>query len=190
VEKAVKFLTENEIGLQVIETKRHFDDRGWFEELFNQHSTPFCFPIGVRQISRAYSKKNVIRGMHFQYAIQMPKMIHVLQGEINLYAVDLRYNSESTGLYVGVNMNNADTDAKLFVPHYCAVGYEVLSTKAVIEYFHGGSHNAETAMTIRWDDPAIGIPWSVKNPIMSEKDATCSTYICDWLMSPFAESLR
>ena len=81
------------INPKVIKTKIHKDPRGSLQEIFKkkQFSNNFDFALFVS------SKKNVIRGLHFQRKKQQEKILIIINGEIVDYCLDLRRKSNSFG---------------------------------------------------------------------------------------------
>ena len=79
-------------GLKIIKTKVHKDSRGHFVEVF-RHSffkkQKFVFTCSSK------SKKNVLRGMHFQKKIEQGKYLSVLKGRILDVVVDIRKKSKT-----------------------------------------------------------------------------------------------
>ena len=72
-------------NLLVIENKRHLDYRGEFRELIIEKKIKNRFPFNV--ISK--SKKNVVRGLHYQLIDQQGKFVSVIKGKILDVAVDI-----------------------------------------------------------------------------------------------------
>ncbi|HDL77854.1 MAG TPA: hypothetical protein ENG36_03725, partial [Lentisphaerae bacterium] len=58
-----------------------------------------------------------------------------------------------------------------------------------IQYKCTGIYNPAGESGIRWDDPAIGIEWPVREPILSEKDANAQT-LQEWLQRPESNAFR
>jgi dTDP-4-dehydrorhamnose 3,5-epimerase len=57
----------------------------------------------------------------------------------------------------------------------------VLSEFAEIQYKCTGIYSNKAESGILWNDPAIGIKWPVKEPILSKKDETAQT-LGQWLL--------
>ena len=84
-------------------SKRFFDSRGYFQELFLKKN----FKTSANLTAIAHSKKNVIRGMHFQSPPhEHQKLVYCLQGEIHDVVLDLRVNSTTYGKAVGINLSS------------------------------------------------------------------------------------
>jgi dTDP-4-dehydrorhamnose 3,5-epimerase len=159
------------------------DDRGFFMEvfradLFEQLGLPGTF----RQLNHSRSSLGVIRGLHFQWEPPMGKLMRVIAGRAFLVAVDIRAGSPTLGRWVGLDAN-ADEPRELWAPASFARGFCVLSDVAEIEYLTTGTYNKATESGIRWNDPAIGIEWPVREPILSAKDESAQT-LAEWLARP------
>ena len=79
------------IGPGFRSTRDSLDNRGEFREILVEKNIKIKFPFNV--ISK--SKKNVIRGLHYQLNKPQGKFISVIKGEILDVALDLRKNSKT-----------------------------------------------------------------------------------------------
>lgn len=155
----------------IVENQVHVDDRGFFMELW-QHNRfqdagiqkPFVLD------SLSFSRKGVLRGIHFQNPNPQAKLISVLDGEIFDVAVDLRQCSPTFGKWVAEILSSKN-HRQLFIPAGFGHGFCVLSKTAFVSYKMTHFFHAEAAHALLWNDPDIGIDWPLKNPILSAKDA-------------------
>ena len=85
------------------------------------------------QDNLSFSKKNVIRGLHYQKANPQAKLISVIEGEILDVVVDLRKNSNSFGVYEKFNLSS-NNQKQLFIPENFAHGFLVLSNYVILNY--------------------------------------------------------
>ena len=116
------------------------------------------------------SVRGVLRGLHYQKDPHAQgKIIQVLNGEMYDVAVDLRRGSPTYGQWVGMRLSDARSEL-LYVPPGFAHGFCVLSEVADFTYKCTDIYAPETYRGIAWDDPDLGIPWPVKNPILSQRD--------------------
>lgn len=165
-------------GLKVIEPKQFGDDRGWFMETYHQKDYECAgIPCTFVQDNRAYSRKGVLRGLHFQKKYPQDKLISVLRGEIYDVVVDIREGSKTYGKWFGVILS-AQNRKQLFVPKGFAHGYLVLSEEAEIFYKCSEIYHPEDEGGILWNDPKIGIKWPIIHKdkiILSEKDKNWGT---------------
>ena len=93
----------------------------------------------------------------------------VAAGRIFDVAVDLRAESPTFGRWVGCTLD-ADERSLFWVPEGFAHGYVVLSETADVVYKVTAEYAPQLDRGVRWDDPAIGIDWPVRDPIVSDKD--------------------
>jgi dTDP-4-dehydrorhamnose 3,5-epimerase len=160
--------------LKLLQPEIHTDDRGFFFESHNSEK----FKNGeidavFVQDNHSGSKRNTIRGLHYQIKHSQGKLISVLSGEIYDVAVDLRQSSPTFGKWVGREMT-ADRHEQLWIPVGFAHGFLVLSEWAEILYKVTDFYAPEWERTIFWNDPAIGVLWPLENgeqPMLSAKDA-------------------
>ena len=99
--------------------------------------------------------------------------MRVTQGAAFLVAVDIRIGSPSFGKWIGVEAS-VENRKQVYAPAGFARGFCVLSEFAEIQYKCTGIYSNKAESGILWNDPAIGIKWPVKEPILSKKDETCS----------------
>jgi dTDP-4-dehydrorhamnose 3,5-epimerase len=66
---------------------------------------------------------------------------------------------------------NEDNRRQFWVPRGFAHGFVVLSETADFFYKCDNPYSPKDEISVRWDDPAIGINWGVENPSLSAKDA-------------------
>lgn len=157
-------------GPKLIKTKAFSDDRGFFwecyrKELYQKSGIEFDFV----QDNHSYSKKDVLRGMHFQRSPGQVKLVSVLLGKILDVVVDIRSGSPTFGLWESVILD-AEKKEQLLVPIGFAHGFLVLSDDAHVFYKVSSPYDPQEEKTFRFDDPTIGIEWPIKNPLVSERD--------------------
>ncbi len=115
-------------GLVVIEPRRFHDDRGYFFESFNEQKYAELLGEDVVfvQDNVSCSKKNVLRGLHFQNPpFAQGKLVSVVKGKVLDVAVDLRKDSPTFGQYCSVELSS-ENNKQLFIPRGCAHGFSVL----------------------------------------------------------------
>ena len=152
--------------VMVIEPRRFEDDRGWFMETFKQCRSRQRF----EQDSLSYSKRNVLRGLHMQLPHAQGKLVYCVTGRVRDVAVDLREGSPTYGQHV-VHEISAEDGRQIYIPEGFAHGFVVLSEDALFAYKSTVPYDPDGQVSIRWDDPDLGIDWGVTDPILSEKDA-------------------
>ena len=151
--------------LLILKTKVFNDKRGFLKETFRKDILNRTFPFDVM----SYSKKNVLRGLHFQSKYSQAKLITVTHGKILDVAVDLRKESKTFGKYFLIEISQND-DFSFFIPENFAHGFLCLSKTCTINYKCSNFRNPKYEKTLAWNDSSININWKVKKPILSEKD--------------------
>ncbi len=146
------------------------DERGFFRETFRNGPS---FPQFV-QDNHSFSKKNVIRGMHFQRYPGQAKLVSVVQGVIFDVVVDIRKESPTFGKWEGVYLD-ASLGEQLFIPVGFAHGFCVVSDEgAHVCYKVSSFYQGEEEKTFCYNDPFVGIEWPCNEPILSERDGRAS----------------
>ncbi len=153
-------------GLKIIKSKIFKDKRGFLKETYQKKlMNKIHFPFDVM----SYSKKNVLRGLHFQSKNSQAKIITVTSGKIMDVAVDLRKNSPTFGKYFSIIISYND-DFSFYIPKNFAHGFLCLSKTCTINYKCSDYRNPKYEKTLSWNDPDVNIKWPSKNPILSKKD--------------------
>jgi dTDP-4-dehydrorhamnose 3,5-epimerase len=169
--------------MAVIVPDLYQDARGFFMETFRADQfRDLGLPVVFVQDNHSRSVKGVLRGLHFQWEPPMGKLMRVPQGSAFLVAVDIRKDSPTLGDWVGVECS-AENRRQVWAPAGFARGFCVLSEVAEIQYKCTGIYNGQAESGILWNDPAIGIEWPVRDPILSEKDKQART-LADWIACP------
>ena len=166
----MKIISTSLPEVKIIIPKIFEDERGYFFESYQKNKfkeigLPFYFP----QDNQVYSKKNVIRGLHYQLIKPQGKLVRAIYGEILDVAVDVRKNSPNFGDHVSVRLSEKNKKM-LYVPEGFAHGYSVLSDECIVSYKCTNVYNLKNEYGIIWNDPNINIIWRIDNPIISNKD--------------------
>jgi dTDP-4-dehydrorhamnose 3,5-epimerase len=164
------------------------DERGYFTEIYRKNFFDNLPPIWYKaegdvtkkswppqndfvQDNLVVSKKNVVRGLHFQKNHPQGKFVRCISGTILDVVVDLRPNCDTYKQWISVELSE-ENGVSLWVPEGFAHGYSVLSDEAVVLYkctdvWHPGDEGG-----IIWNDDTLNIDWKVseEDAIISEKD--------------------
>jgi dTDP-4-dehydrorhamnose 3,5-epimerase len=166
----------------VLVGKAYEDARGYFMETYREDQfRELGLPESFGQDNHSYSKRGVVRGLHFQWDPPMGKLMRVTRGAAFLVAVDLRLGSPTLGKWVGVEAT-AENRKQVWAPASFARGFCALTDDVEVQYKCTGTYNGKAESAIRWDDPDIGITWPVRDVIISEKDRKAQT-LAEWLAS-------
>lgn len=159
--------------LVLIEPALFSDERGLFVETY-KYPDFSASGIGASFIHDYFSlslKKGVIRGLHYQkHPMGLSKLVRVSSGEVFDVAVDIRKGSPYYGRWVGLALS-AENQKMLYVPEGFAHGFCTLSDMATVVYKCTNVYSEQHYRGIVWSDPAIGIDWPLKNPVLSDKDS-------------------
>lgn len=160
-------------GVWLIEPKRFGDARGYFMESFKlEEFQANVGPVNFIQDNESFSSRGVLRGLHFQKGeMSQAKLVRVSRGAVLDVAVDLRGGSPTFGQHVAVELS-ADNALQLFLPRGMAHGFVVLSDVAQFQYKVDNVYAPQSEVTLRFDDPALGIDWRIpaSEMLLSEKD--------------------
>jgi dTDP-4-dehydrorhamnose 3,5-epimerase len=164
-------------GVLVITPKVHSDNRGAFWETWNLKAFEDAgMPCTWVQDNFSVSKKNVLRGIHYQVIQAQGKLVRAAYGAVLDVAVDLRRNSPCFGKHVAVQLTE-ENGRMLWIPEGFGHGFLVLSERAGFAYKVTDYYNPKGERTIVWNDPDLAIPWPItaEEAIVSEKDAQGAT---------------
>ncbi|NMH60202.1 dTDP-4-dehydrorhamnose 3,5-epimerase [Alteromonas ponticola] len=160
--------------VKIIEPRVFGDDRGFFMETFRQDwFKQECADVEFVQDNHSKSKQGILRGLHYQVEQTQGKLVRVTKGEVFDVAVDMRRNSSTFSQWVGV-MLSAENKRQLWVPAGFAHGFYVTSESAEFVYKCTDYYHPESEISVKFDDPSIGIEWPLVNgqaPSLSAKDA-------------------
>jgi len=161
-------------GVLVLEPDVFSDERGFFLETWNRTRYENAGIQGpFVQDNASFSKKGVLRGLHFQYPQSQGKLVQVLSGQVVDVAVDIRVGSPTFGQWISEVLSDAN-HRQMYIPPGFAHGYYVTSETAVFSYKCTDFYNPATESGIIWNDPDLKIKWPMKEPIVSPKDADYS----------------
>jgi len=156
--------------IRIIAPQIHEDDRGYFFESYNANNfKKLGLPIKFLQDNQAFSKKNTLRGLHYQLKYPQDKLVRVVQGEVFDVAVDIRQGSPTFGKYRTVQLSDKNNKI-MYIPAGFAHGYVVLSETAIFQYKCTEFYHPEDEFGLLWSDKDLNIDWPIKDPILSKKD--------------------
>lgn len=150
------------------------DDRGYFLESWNSKKINEYLgkELIFTQDNISKSKKNVIRGLHYQMnPSPQEKLIRCLSGSIFDVAVDIRKNSKTFGQWAGLEISEKNK-FQLLVPEGFAHGFLSLAEDSILYYKVSNLWDKKLEKTLKWDDQNIDIKWplSTNSPLISTKD--------------------
>ncbi|MEH6559191.1 MAG: dTDP-4-dehydrorhamnose 3,5-epimerase [Oceanicoccus sp.] len=162
---------ETEIpGAIILEPTVFGDDRGYFLETYNSRRYK---DAGINEIfvqdNLSFSRKGILRGLHYQTPMEQGKLVQVIQGEVYDVAVDIRVGSPTFGKWQGFVLSESNK-RQFYIPPGFAHGFVVTSDTALFSYKCTDFYNSTGERSIAWNDPYLGIDWPLYNPQISEKD--------------------
>jgi dTDP-4-dehydrorhamnose 3,5-epimerase len=163
-------------GVKVIRPNVFRDSRGFFLESFH---APRYRAAGIDvvfvQDNHSRSVLGTLRGLHYQSTPGQAKLVRVGTGRVWDVVVDIRPDSPTFGQSEGVYLD-AEEHLQLFVPIGFAHGFCVVSEVAEMLYKVTSPYDPLTECSIRYDDPELGVPWPVREPVLSERDQRAESF--------------
>ncbi len=149
----------------------HFlDRRGCFSKPFvTKEIAPYFRDFAVAEIFYSRSKRNVVRGMHFQTPPHAHrKLVHCSHGRVLDVLLDLRLGSPAYGQSVAITLDGSRPEL-LAIPIGVAHGFLTQSEESCIWYFTDVAHAPDHDAGVHWE--SFGFTWPVNDPILSDRDA-------------------
>ena len=171
-------------GVYIINNFNASDERGLFVKTFNK--TTFQknnLDFNIRESYYSVSKKNVIRGMHFQLPPNdHHKLVFVPKGKIVDVVVDLRRHSKTYKKTFSTVLS-AENKKAILIPKGFAHGFKSMIDNTITMYNVSSTYDKATDSGILYN--SINFGWDVKNPIVSERDLSFKTVSNFELINPF-----
>jgi dTDP-4-dehydrorhamnose 3,5-epimerase len=155
----------------VVETPVFRDARGFFFESWREEryrAAGIIAPFVQDNVS--VSAQGVVRGLHYQNPEPQGKLITVLSGAAYDVVVDLRMDSPRFGRWTAVRLK-AGEGRQVWVPEGFAHGFQALEDDTILMYKCTRAYAPQHDRSLRWDDPALGIDWPLRDAVLSQKDA-------------------
>ncbi len=163
-------------GLLELVPTLYRDNRGWFYEAYKENVFKSAgISYDFVQENHSFSRKGVIRGLHFQRApYAQAKLAAVVIGKVLDVVVDLRPTSTTFGKVYKCVLDGERRNM-LMVPDGFAHGFAALED-TLFSYKCSNFYNKDAEGGIIWNDPELKIDWEVTDPIVSEKDQMLPTF--------------
>jgi len=160
--------------IKIVTPKKHGDHRGFFSETYNKKALEAAgIHLNFVQDNQSLSaERGTIRGLHFQTPpFAQDKLVRVVRGSILDVAVDLRKGSPTYGKHVSAVIS-ADKWNQILVPVGFAHGICTLEPNTELLYKVTNYYSPEHDKGLLWNDPALGIQWTILpgEAILSDKD--------------------
>lgn len=165
-------------GAYLITPPASADLRGRFLKLFERdHYRQYGLPFSVQECFFSTSRKNVIRGIHFQLNEPQAKLVSILRGAIRDVIADLRPESATYGKWEAFSLTEENGRA-LYIPAGCGHGFTSLEDETTMLYLCDGKYDAATDTGIRFDDSDLAIDWgiSAEEAVVSARDQALMSF--------------
>tara|TARA_X000001036_G_scaffold362419_1_gene345996 strand:- start:276 stop:809 length:534 start_codon:yes stop_codon:yes gene_type:complete len=157
--------------LLVIKQKNNIDSRGSLRETYNKKllNKKFIFEYCTT------SKKDILRGFHFQSKFQQAKYVNVLKGKILDVVIDLRKRSKTFGKSFKIILSKENA-ISLFIPRGFAHAYYSFEDENIIYYKLDNFYKPKYEHGIIHNDKKIKIKWPKRKMIVSKKDKKLKSF--------------
>ena len=153
---------------QKIKGTKYKDNRGFLIEVVPKKiKKKFTYSIITQ------SKKNVLRGMHFNKKKSEEKLVYILDGKI----LDITINLNKGKNFGEIFYNRLKKNDILLIPGGFAHGYLCLESKNTILYLLNKKYTPKNNSGFFWKNKKFNIKWGIKKPILSAKDKKLGEYI-------------
>jgi dTDP-4-dehydrorhamnose 3,5-epimerase len=169
--ESIKKIATSLPDMFILEPRVFGDDRGFFLESYNER---WMAELGIAerfvQDNHSCSRRNVLRGLHYQIKQAQGKLVRVVEGEILDVAVDLRQSSPTFAAWEAVLLSG-ENKRMLWIPPGFAHGFRVARNNTHVLYKATNYYALEHERTLAWNDPDLKIDWNLEGePIVSAKD--------------------
>jgi dTDP-4-dehydrorhamnose 3,5-epimerase len=159
-------------GAFLVDLDRKPDQRGFFARTFcAQEFAAHGLQATVVQCNVSFNhKQGTLRGMHYQLPpVAETKLVRCTQGAIYDVIIDLRPESPTYLSHVAVELS-AENRRALYIPALFAHGFQTLTDNAEVIYQMGEFYTPGYDRGLRYDDPALAIPWPLSVSVIADKD--------------------
>jgi dTDP-4-dehydrorhamnose 3,5-epimerase len=155
----------------------HRDDRGFFTRTFDAEVAAAygLDPAAFVQDSQSRSGRGTLRGLHGRSGAGEAKLVRCAHGAILDVIVDARPGSPTFGRHQGFRLDDEEF-LMLYVPRGFLHGFQVLSEVADICYRIDRPHDPSEDLSVRYDDPEVGISWPLPPAMLSPRDANAGSW--------------
>ena len=181
------FLNLNLPDVFVYTPQKYEDKRGLFFENFNYFNffEKKNLEFKIIQENISYSKKNVLRGLHFQKKpYSQSKIISVIKGKILDVIVDIRVGSPTFSKWVSYVLDDKANET-IYIPSGFAHGFLALEEECIVSYKVDAKYNPENECSIVWNDKTLNINWSIISPLLSKKDKDALSFDQNFKLNNF-----
>ncbi len=157
-------------GSYLIKPQIFYDNRGYFFENFNNKDlSKITNGQKFIQGNHSFSKKNVLRGIHFQFKSPQYQIFYLIKGELDVYLVDFRPKSKTFLKNIFINLK-AKNNYQILTGPGIGTAFHTKSKENIVIYFVSKFYNPKNEIGVKWNDKKINLNWKCKYPIVSKKD--------------------
>ncbi|MFQ2671828.1 dTDP-4-dehydrorhamnose 3,5-epimerase [Aeromonas hydrophila] len=162
-------------GCYLIESPKFSDARGLFVKTYHkEYFSANGINIDFAEEFYSSSKRNVLRGMHFQLPpSDHDKIVYCLKGRVLDVFLDIRSASPTYGQSMGIELSG-DNARSLFLPKGIAHGFLSLEDDSVMVYKTSTIHDPIKDCGILWN--SFQFNWPINKPIISDRDTKHSSF--------------
>ncbi|RYD81259.1 MAG: dTDP-4-dehydrorhamnose 3,5-epimerase [Sphingobacteriales bacterium] len=170
--------------LLIIKSAVYGDKRGYFTENYNLRDWTLAgISTNFIQDNLSLSKKDILRGLHFQlppYA--QAKVVRAIKGSVLDVVVDIRRRSETYGKHFSIVLSD-ENYLQLYIPEGFAHGFVTLEDNTIFSYKCSNYYHHEVERGLAWNDIDLNINWGILDPVLSDKDKQYEAF--SQFVSPF-----
>lgn len=176
-------------SIKVTTAKSFPDERGYLLQSWVKADLDAAgIPSTFMQAIQTFSKRGVVRGLHFQWQPPMGKLVRCIHGAIIDVVVDVRHGSPTLGDHAALELT-ATNHTVIWVPPGFAHGTIALEDNSIVLYECNAGHGPGNEGGILWNDPALEIKWPDIPVTVSQKDREAPT-LAQWLADPRSQHFR
>ena len=148
------------------------DERGFFARTFcqDEFARQGLVHTFAQDSLAVNQRRGTVRGLHYTRAPHYEtKIIRCIRGSIFDVAVDLREDSPTYRQTFTRVLKDVDRES-IYIGGGMAHGYQTLTDDTEVSYRIDVPYVVGHALGIRFDDPALSIPWPLSVSVISERD--------------------
>jgi len=164
--KKFKSKNKNIEGLFLLPKKKFIDHRGTLQKSFTKDWTTLK-KFNIKEVYFTTSKKNVLRGFHYQPINGSKKIVFCTTGKFLDVVVDLRKKSKTYG-NICSKILTEKSDFAIHIPSGCAHANLSLEKNSAMFYLTTKTFKGSKDRYYLWN--SIVFDWGIKKPILSKLD--------------------
>lgn len=164
-------------GVLLFVPTSHRDDRGFFVRTFDVQvaAARGLNPAAFVQDSQSRSRRGTVRGLHGRSGRGEAKLVRCARGAVHDVLVDARPGSRTYGEVTSFVLDD-ETFVHLYIPPGFLHGFQALTEQADVCYRIDREHEPAEDLSVRHDDPDLGIRWPMPVTAISERDRAAGSW--------------